>query len=257
MSAARSSPVRSGRRAAKRRPAKKPVVDAVTSKTCTSCHEDKPAAAFLPTNFVADGLTDSCKVCTFADAERDRRERDLRREKFEAAQKAKPAPKGVVAKECRACGVAKVLVEYAKHGRSRDGHRHVCKSCDTAARAKRLASMSAADLAASHSKRLAQGNAAAKKWKGDNYASTLAQASVYQALKRGIIAKPSRCQVRRCTSKGPLEGHHYSYDNPLAVLWICRSHHKRLHAGKQIDIVVGLPPVLATIPHTTKSRKAS
>jgi hypothetical protein len=62
-----------------RRTAQKIAVGARTSKTCTSCHEDKPVAKFLPSRFTDDRLTDVCKVCTLRNAERDRREREARR----------------------------------------------------------------------------------------------------------------------------------------------------------------------------------
>jgi len=115
--------------------------DAGAVKSCSSCGEHKRATAFLPSKFTADHLTDRCRTCTYGQAERDRREREARRLEAEAKKAARtPAPAGVVTKKCKGCSVAKPLAEYARHGSSRDGHRHTCKPCvAAAARAKRLA----------------------------------------------------------------------------------------------------------------------
>lgn len=39
----------------------------------------------------------------------------------------------------------------------------------------------------------------------------------------GNIIRPSRCT--RCLQKGPVEGHHPSYQQPLNVVWLCRPCH--------------------------------
>ena len=134
-------------------------------KRCADCKKQKPAKAFLPSRFTSDGLIDQCKNCVYAAAERDRREREARRSEAEAKKAARtPAPAGVVTKKCRGCGVAKPLAEYARHGSSRDGHRHTCKPCVAAARAKRRAEISIEDLAAGR----ANNHEAVKKWRGEN-----------------------------------------------------------------------------------------
>jgi hypothetical protein len=50
----------------------------MSDKRCTCCCEIKPAAAFLPSRWMPDGLTDSCKTCIFARARTDQAERDRR-----------------------------------------------------------------------------------------------------------------------------------------------------------------------------------
>lgn len=49
------------------------------SKTCCQCEQIRPASSFLPSALSDDGLTDRCKPCVFANAARDRAERELRR----------------------------------------------------------------------------------------------------------------------------------------------------------------------------------
>jgi len=230
----------------------------LVGKRCADCKKHKPLKAFLPTAFSEDGLVDVCKPCIYAAAERDRRDREARRSEAEARKAARtPAPTGVVTKKCKGCGVAKPLTEYSKHGSSRDGHRHTCKPCVTAARAKRRAEISIEDLAAGRAKHLANNHAAVKKWRGENTDAVNAQASLQRAVKSGILARPARCQVKGCKARGKLEAHHFSYDQPLLVLWTCRHHHTRLHAGDKIETVVGLPPVLAADPKPKQRRSAS
>lgn len=218
-------------------------------KRCTSCGGEKPTKEFLPTPFSTDGLIDACKSCVYAGAERDRRDREQRRREAEAKKAARaPTPTGVVTKACRSCGVAKPLDQYSRHGKSKDGHRHVCKPCDAAARAKRRATISINDLAAAHAKHLSDNHRAVKRWQAANNAAVCAKQAVAAALKRGTIAKPTRCQAQRCKSGGRLEAHHFDYANPLCVAWLCRKHHNQLHKGEKIQLAIGLPPALAKAP---------
>ena len=52
---------------------------AVSEKACCSCGDSKPHSEFLPSKFTPDGVTDSCRKCTFARAKRDREEREARK----------------------------------------------------------------------------------------------------------------------------------------------------------------------------------
>ena len=51
--------------------------------------------------------------------------------------------------------------------------------------------------------------------------------AVYYALRKGKIIKPLRCQV--CDRERKLIAHHFNYDEPLKIVWICQSCHKVLH----------------------------
>ncbi len=50
--------------------------------------------------------------------------------------------------------------------------------------------------------------------------------AVMHALASGRLVKLP-CWV--CGSEENIEGHHPSYDLPLDVVWLCRTHHKQLH----------------------------
>lgn len=54
-----------------------------------------------------------------------------------------------------------------------------------------------------------------------------AHQAVFRALKRGEIEKPDSCQL--CGADSRLEAHHARYDEPLRVLWLCRSCHAKAH----------------------------
>jgi hypothetical protein len=70
------------------------------------------------------------------------------------------------------------------------------------------------------------------------------------ARKAGLIAKPSRCQAKGCTSSKHLEAHHWSYEpeHRLDVLWVCASHHRQGHAQGWITPTAGIPRHRGTIP---------
>lgn len=56
---------------------------------------------------------------------------------------------------------------------------------------------------------------------------TRARAAVTNALNRGIISKPTLCSS--CSSKSNIEAHHYDYNKPLDVMWLCRKCHIDIH----------------------------
>jgi hypothetical protein len=66
-------------------------------------------------------------------------------------------------------------------------------------------------------------------WRRKHPARYQAHLAVQQALNRGDLVKGA-CEV--CgTNEGRIDAHHDRYDRPLAVRWLCRMHHVRLHAG--------------------------
>lgn len=52
-------------------------------------------------------------------------------------------------------------------------------------------------------------------------------ANTYQ--KRGKLVPPATCQ--RCHVEPPKEKHHEDYDQPLEVVWLCRSCHIEITTG--------------------------
>ena len=53
----------------------------------------------------------------------------------------------------------------------------------------------------------------------------------YYHFNKGEIKKIELCQI---CGKKETEPHHFDYDKPLEVVWLCRSCHKYLHLGKTI-----------------------
>jgi hypothetical protein len=51
----------------------------------------------------------------------------------------------------------------------------------------------------------------------------------YKALRDGTLVREA------CSFCGSLKvhGHHYDYDKPLAVFWLCAKHHRMMHRGKR------------------------
>lgn len=55
-----------------------------------------------------------------------------------------------------------------------------------------------------------------------------AQRRVAYAIERGLLQRQP-CEV--CGVTDGVEAHHPDYSHPLAVRWLCRLHHRRLHAA--------------------------
>jgi hypothetical protein len=54
-----------------------------------------------------------------------------------------------------------------------------------------------------------------------------AQRAVQNAVKRGSLVRPERCED--CGLPGALHGHHEDYSRKLDVQWLCASCHRRRH----------------------------
>jgi len=64
-----------------------------------------------------------------------------------------------------------------------------------------------------------------KAWRERNPLAYWAHSATRSAIRRGLIT-PQPCEI--CGK--PAEAHHPDHANPLRVQWLCRLHHKRLHA---------------------------
>lgn len=64
-------------------------------------------------------------------------------------------------------------------------------------------------------------------WRRANPSKYAAHLLVQQALNAGRLRK-GPCEVCGALK---VDAHHDSYDDPLAVRWLCRRHHIRLHLG--------------------------
>jgi hypothetical protein len=54
-----------------------------------------------------------------------------------------------------------------------------------------------------------------------------AHIALSNAVRSGAVVRAEACW--HCGSPDRVEGHHVSYDMPLAVVWLCRSCHCKVH----------------------------
>jgi hypothetical protein len=66
-----------------------------------------------------------------------------------------------------------------------------------------------------------------ERWATKHGLARWAHIALRNGVRRGLIEKKP-CEV--CGSIDA-EAHHDDYDRPLAVRWLCRAHHKALHAS--------------------------
>ncbi len=71
--------------------------------------------------------------------------------------------------------------------------------------------------------------ASVKEWAEDNPEKVVAQNTLKTQIRNGNIVRPNTCSF--CGDVSVVAGHHEDYTKPLEVEWLCRSCHKRVHAG--------------------------
>lgn len=69
-----------------------------------------------------------------------------------------------------------------------------------------------------------------RRWKRANKEKEQAHKRVARAIRSGKLVKPTRCS--QCSSNEKIEGHHYDYDKPLDVIWVCQPCHNNIHREK-------------------------
>lgn len=66
------------------------------------------------------------------------------------------------------------------------------------------------------------------------------------AVKTGKVIKPTQCPVCGNTVDNPedMHAHHFNYDNPLDVRWLCKDCHNKLHKqlreSAKLDRIAGI-----------------
>lgn len=73
-------------------------------------------------------------------------------------------------------------------------------------------------------------NAAVQRWREKSKKRYAAQQAVKAALASGKLEKWPACAAYPCKRKRGLEAHHFDYDQPLHVTWLCMRCHKATHA---------------------------
>jgi pterin-4a-carbinolamine dehydratase len=67
-----------------------------------------------------------------------------------------------------------------------------------------------------------------QKWRKRNPKQYLAHLATQAALRHGVIER-APCSV---CGAAKAEAHHPDYERPYDVIWLCRTHHKALHASE-------------------------
>lgn len=183
-------------------------------KSCTRCGQWKLADEFQVRRASADGLTASCKAClSLYD-----KSRASKPNRVEARRLYSKTERGMQAH-------AKARAKYEE------------RNLVLVAQARRRY----AELDSTKEKRRSYSRTETAKQRSSEYrrAAKLAWAEKYRArnkvasaIRDGRLIRPIACLVPGC-GKSP-EAHHWDYSRPLAVLWICPSHHKQLHATHRL-----------------------
>lgn len=124
---------------------------------------------------------------------------------------------------CNVCKIDKPLTEFYSNKRMAIGHSYKCKDCDK-------------EHARNWHKKngyfkTEKGRAA---WKKASLKSTekypeknKARIELREAVRKGIITKPDKCES--CGDTGIIHGHHLDYSKSLDVMWLCRKCHSNEH----------------------------
>jgi hypothetical protein len=216
-------------------------------KYCSGCASHHEISAFLPSQFTSDGWTDVCLASIRHAAQRDREARERRLEEAKAAATT-PATK-----RCRTCRTEKPLAQFSPHRLARDGFRHDCRHCVKLGRAKSKTA-TAAHLARSRERAAkpevrVRNRFNAKAWDTENPQAAQARKMVNRAKRKGLLIPPATCQIDGC-SAAVHDAHHSDYGKPLSVLFVCRSHHRRLHLGASLKPRPGVSRRRARLPRT-------
>lgn len=117
-------------------------------------------------------------------------------------------------KTCRKCGKDKPLSEFYKNQRYSSGYEAKCKECIREATRRREVENPEGVLKS----RLSAYN---KKPTHQN-----AYRVIEAALKAGALEKPHSCSICNCPdTEKRIEAHHYDYERPLEVTWLCPDCH--------------------------------
>lgn len=193
------------------------------------------------------GVLSRCRNCLGEQVEADRRALAENRARAQARADAEAIAAGRV-KACATCRATKPMTAFPKSARARDGRRKSCADCIRANKAKRRKARNPGKRTTPES--LAQHRASVRDWRRRNPEAYRACQALNRAIRKGVIARPARCQVQGCESLKTPQAHHPDYRLPLVAAFLCPEHHRRLHAGESVQLIEGLPEELTRIPHT-------
>lgn len=143
-------------------------------------------------------------------------------------------------KRCSRCGEEKPLDAFHRERRASSGRQSHCRTCARDARrvwreanlehARAYEAVQKAERRRDPALR-ARLVAVVRRCERDSPHKLRAQRALRDAVYRGKIVKPDRCED--CGERFPprrLHGHHDDYDKPFDVAWLCQPCHGRRHA---------------------------
>jgi len=165
-------------------------------------------------------------------------------------------------KICFKCKKEKHLDEFYKHKAMADGHLNKCKECTKKdsiknrsrninyykeyekSRANLPHRLDARKTYSKTDKGLKARSRARDTWLNKNPEKRIAHNILRRAIRARKILKSTKCQL--CgASKSRIEGHHYDYNEPLKVTWLCLSCHRLFHKTKSLaNAQPPRPPIL-------------
>lgn len=126
-------------------------------------------------------------------------------------------------KICSKCKVEKDLQDFYKSALGKYGRREDCKKC-----------------ASEHNKKYLKKRKVGMVCKQEKRTDRADQKhrcrlNAVRMERRGELVNPGICQLCGCTGHRIVK-HHYSYDNPASIIWLCDTCHVRIHDKLLITI---------------------
>lgn len=156
-------------------------------------------------------------------------------------------------KVCITCKVEKDISEFYTHSRMADGHLNKCKECckkhSNERRVRKLEEIREYDRnrpnkeernekAKVYRQKMKKENpekynriygGIRKRYRERHPEIAKAEGLLNEALRTGKIVRPSKCC--QCGKGCKPEAHHYDYNKPFDVMWVCAACHSRIHKG--------------------------
>lgn len=147
---------------------------------------------------------------------------------------------------CSRCRIVKPVTEFYKQSNSVKGHTSACKLCTNAAmRAYYAAHQQERSQAIRNYMKSPQGKVVRGQIREKYRTSSRGKATIKVYLARHAVADKARGTLRQAVRNGHVQrgacgicgklnahGHHEDYTQPLAVLWLCHTHHTLIHQYK-------------------------
>lgn len=147
-----------------------------------------------------------------------------------------PIPIGATSMECPHCGITKPIELFETAKNTLSGYRARCLACGVKRDREYRSKNPERKRKQALGKRETYWSSSEKRKRGPRShardpVKDKARRALREAVRYGLIAKPSSCQD--CSGEGQLHGHHTDYSKPFDVEWLCTACHGRRHRKYQ------------------------